>query len=280
MNGTAPTPVLTLLYVPADRPDRVVKALASAADVVVVDLEDAVAAGHKDAARASLAEVLVGATRPVQVRVNAVGSPWFTADVQAVRTLGSSIGIRVPKVSDPDGVRALSAIRRPLHLLLESALGLERAYELATASPAVSSIGLGEADLRSDLGIVGEPGMTWARSRLVVAARAAGLPAPAMSVYPNVRDLEGLAESCALGRSLGMLGRAAIHPAQLPVIEKAFLPSREQLARAREVVERVGEATADGAGTVVLDDGTFLDVAMVDAARRTLALADRAESAG
>jgi len=276
----SPAPVLTLLYVPADRPERVAKALASAADVVVVDLEDAVAAGHKDAARASLAEVLVGVTRPVQVRVNAVGSPWFTADVQAVRALGSSIGIRVPKVTDPDGVRALSAVRRPLHLLLESALGLERAYELATASPAVSSIGLGQADLRSELGIAVESGLTWARSRLVVAARAAGLPAPAMSVYPNVRDLEGLAESCALGRSLGMLGRAAIHPAQLPVIEKAFLPSPEQLARAREVVERVGEATADGAGTVVLDDGTFLDVAMVDAARRTLTLADRAESAG
>lgn len=279
MSGTAPAPVLTLLYVPADRPDRVAKALASSADVVVVDLEDAVAAGHKDAARESMLEALVGVSRPVQVRVNALGSRWFAADVQAVRTLGSSVGIRVPKVSDPDGVRALAAIRRPLHLLLETALGLERAYELATATPAVTTIGLGEADLRSELGVASEQGLTWARSRLVVAARAAGLPAPAMSVYPHVRDLDGLAASCALGRSLGMLGRAAIHPAQLPVIEKAFTPSPQQVERAREVVDRVGEATADGAGTVVLEDGTFLDVAMVEAARRTLALADRAAAA-
>lgn len=268
-------PVLTLLYVPGDREDRVRKALASPADVVVVDLEDAVAPAAKDRARAGLAALLVGAERAVQVRINAVGSPWFAADVQAVRALGSEVGIRVPKVTDADGVRALAAIRRPLHLLLESALGVERAYELASASPAVASIGLGEADLRSELGVSAESGLTWMRSRLVVAARAAGLPAPAMSVYAHVRDLDGLAASCALGRSLGMLGRAAIHPAQLPVIEEAFTPSAAEADRAREVLERVGEASADGAGTVVLPDGTFLDVAMVEAARRVVALADR-----
>lgn len=273
--STITAPVLTLLYVPADRPDRVAKALESTADVVVVDLEDAVAAGHKDAAREAMVAALLGVSRSVQVRVNAVGSPWFAGDVQAVRTLGSSVGIRVPKVTDPDAVRALSAIRRPLHLLLESALGVERAYQLAGAGPAVTTIGLGEADLRSELGIEVEEGLTWARSRLVVAARAAGLPAPAMSVYPHVRDLDGLTASCVRGRALGMLGRAAIHPAQLPVIEEAFTPSAEQVERAREVVERIGEATADGAGTVVLPDGTFLDIAMVEQARRTLALADR-----
>ncbi len=271
-------PVLTLLYVPGDRPDRVAKALDSSADVVIVDLEDAVAAGAKDRARDALVETLSGVTRPVQVRVNAVGSAWFDDDVQAVRGLGPSVGLRVPKVSDPDGVRALASLGHPLHLLVESAIGVERVYALATASPAVTTIGLGEADLRSELGIAADAvddGLAWVRSRLVVAARAAGLPPPAMSVYAHVRDLAGLASSCARGRALGMLGRAAIHPAQLPVIEEAFTPSTAEVERAREIVERVGSAAADGAGTVVLPDGTFRDVAMVDAARRTLAIAGR-----
>lgn len=268
------SPVLTLLYVPGDRPDRVAKALASAADVVVVDLEDAVAPAAKEAARATAVEALADRDdRPVQVRVNAVGSPWFDADVAAIAATG--VAIRVPKVAEVSAVRDLAALGVPLHLLLESALGVEHAYALATASPAVTTIGLGEADLRSELGIADEGGLVWIRSRLVVAARAAGLPAPAMSVYPHVRDPAGLAASCAVGRTLGMLGRAAIHPAQLSVIEDAFMPSTEQVERAREVVERVGSAAADGAGTVVLADGTFLDVAMVDAARRTLALAER-----
>lgn len=269
-----PTPVLTLLYVPGDRPDRVAKALGSTADVVIIDLEDAVAPAAKAAARAATVEALADRTdRLVQVRVNAVGSPWCEDDLAAIAATG--VAIRVPKVTEPAAVRDLAGLGVPLHLLLESALGVERAYELATASPAVATIGLGESDLRSELGVVDETGLGWIRSRLVVAARAAGLPAPAMSVYPNIRDLDGLAASCAVGRSLGMLGRAAIHPAQLPVIEEAFTPSAAQVERAREVLERVGSAAADGAGTVVLTDGTFLDVAMVAAARRTLAIADR-----
>ena len=96
-----------------------------------------------------------------------------------------------------------------------------------------------------------------------------------MSVYADIADVDGLAVSCASGRALGFVGRAAIHPAQLAPIEAAFTPTPDELARAREVISRVATAAADGIGTVVLDDGTFLDVAMVDSARRTIALADR-----
>ncbi len=101
------------------------------------------------------------------------------------------------------------------------------------------------------------------------AAVAAGLPRPPQSVYPHVRDAEGLARSCARGRELGHLGRAAIHPAQLPVIEQAYLPTEEELERARETVERLG---ADAVGT--LGGGEFVDAAMLGAARQTIALAD------
>jgi citrate lyase subunit beta/citryl-CoA lyase len=273
-------PPLTLLYVPGDRSDRVAKALASDADVVLVDLEDAVAPSRKDEARATAASVLADLPRgrATQVRVNHPQTPWHADDVSMLAALPPAVGARVPKVESVAEVEALAASLpgRQLHLLVESALGVERAFELATASPQVASIALGEADLRSDLRVSDDAGLAWARSRVVVAARASRLPAPAMSAYTNVRDLDGLAASCRDGRRLGFCGRTAIHPAQLPVIREAFLPTDEEVAAARDVVERVGEAAVHGVGAIALDDGTFLDVAMVEQAKAVLALARRA----
>ena len=268
-------PPLTLLYVPADRPDRVRKALDSAADVVLVDLEDAVAPAHKDDARRALAELLAGCARPVQVRVNHPSTPWSADDVAAVADLPPAVGLRAPKVEDPDEVTRLAARvpGRGLHLLVESALGVERAFDLARASDQVASLALGEADLRSDLRVADESGLVWARGRVVNAARAAGLPAPSMSAYPDVADLDGLAASCRVGRAMGFLGRTAVHPRQLDTIRRAFLPTAAEVERARAVVDRVGAARAAGVGAIALADGTFLDVAMVEQARSVLALA-------
>lgn len=276
------TVALTWLYVPGDRPDRVAKAFASEADVVVVDLEDAVAPDHKVAARDGLADLLaeLGAEHPgrdVQVRVNATGSPWAEADHAVVAALPALVGARLPKVVGAAHVRELAAAvgDRPLHLLVESARGVEEAYDAARAHSRVVTLGLGEADLRSDLGVDDDDGLAWSRSRIVIAARAAGLAAPSMSVHPHVRDDEGLTRSCAVGRRLGFLGRAAIHPRQLPVIVAAFLPSEDELARAREVLAAVAGAQAMGQGTVLLQDGRFLDVAMVNNARRIVELGSR-----
>lgn len=272
--GGAP---LTLLYVPGDRPDRVAKALASAADVVLIDLEDAVAPSHKAEARENVAGLLARAPegRAVQVRINHNSTPWHADDVALLAAMPAAVGARVPKVESAEEVRALAAALpgRSLHLLVESALGVERAFELAAASPQVASIGLGEADLRSDLRLDGDEGLTWARSRVVVAARAARLAPPHMSAYTNVRDLDGLAASCRAGRALGFCGRTAIHPGQLDTIRAAFLPSAAEVAGAREVLERVGDAATEGVGAVALADGTFLDVAMVERARWVLGLA-------
>lgn len=189
--------------------------------------------------------------------------------------LPDGVGARIPKIESADEVWALAAALpgRGLHLLVESALGVEHAFELATASPQVVSIGLGEADLRSDLRVDDDEGLTWARGRVVVAARAARLPRPHMSAYTNVRDLDGLAASCRAGRALGFCGRTAIHPAQLDTICSAFRPSADEVAAAREVLERVGSAATEGVGAVALEDGTFLDVAMVERARWVLELA-------
>lgn len=269
--------VLTLLYVPADREDRVCKAFASAADVVIVDLEDAVAPVAKPAARENAAR-LVGEQpdRAVQVRVNALGSPWGQDDLTMVRDLPDHVGVRVPKLTSPADVAEVVALagRCPVHGLLESALGVEAAFEIGCAAQ-LASLALGEADLRADLGVTDDSGLRWCRQRLVVAARAAGLPAPAMSAYPNVTDLAGLAASCREGRRQGFVGRAAIHPRQLPVIDAAFRPEPGEVERAQSVVAAVDRAGQLGDGTAVLADGTFLDAAMVKQATRVLDLAKR-----
>ncbi|WP_407553637.1 aldolase/citrate lyase family protein [Streptomyces sp. Pv4-95] len=327
-----PTVVLTWLYVPGDRPEVVTKALGCGADVVLVDLEDAVSPDRKDYALRATAELLSDAAPgpvPVHVRVNALDGPRAETEIRTLAALPGLAGLRLPKVRGPaDVLRAVDwattsptaspvpyapelsarriarrtlvgppptgptttgsstatlaapperrsspgAARTPaLHALLESALGVEHAFAIATAHPAVRGIALGEADLAAELRLRDETGLTWARGRTVNAARAAGLAPPPQSVYRDIRDLDGLARSCAHGRALGFLGRAAIHPRQLPVIESAHLPGPEEIEAAEEIVR----AAATDAGALALPDGRFVDAAVVAGARQVLALAGR-----
>ena len=272
----SPRPPLTWLYVPGDRPDRVAKALASSADVVIVDLEDAVVADAKPDARQATADALQRASRPLQVRVNSPGTPWHDDDVAMVARLPGAVGLRLPKAESVDAVRdvSTSAPDRAVHLLVESALGLEHAYDLATATSDVASLGLGEADLRADLGVTSEDGLLWARGRIVAAAAAAGLPPPAMAAYTDVRDLDGLAASCRRGRAMGFLGRTAIHPDQLDVIRAAFKPTEGEVERARELLAAAEKGAATRQGAVALADGRFVDAAVIRQARRVIALGD------
>lgn len=264
---------LTWLYVPGDRPPIVAKALAAGADVVVVDLEDAVAPDRKDYARAATAELFSEPRLNVHVRVNAMDTPWAADDLRTLTPLPGVSGLRLPKITSAEDVVAVAEKARglPLYALLETALGIERAFSIATAHSSLRGIALGEADLRADLGVRDDVGLDWSRSRVIVAARAAGLAPPPQSVHPDIRDLEDLAASCAHGRALGFLGRAAIHPRQLPVIESAFLPTNEEIEQAETIVK----AAIQEEGAQALPDGRFIDAAVVAAAQRTLALARR-----
>ncbi|MEU5719009.1 CoA ester lyase [Streptomyces sp. NPDC020403] len=267
------TVALTWLYVPGDRPDVVHKALGTGADVVIVDLEDAVAPDRKEYARAATAELLADpatadpAAVPVHVRVHGED------DVTALAGLPGLAGLRLPKTTHAASVHHVAALAPgvPLYPLLESALAVEHAYSIAGAHHDVRGIALGESDLRADLGVREDAGLDWPRGRLVVAARAAGLDPPVMSVFPDVRDLSGLRASCAHGRRLGLLGRAAIHPRQLPVIEQAFRPTAGEI----EAAEQILEASRERAGAQALPDGRFVDAAVVATAERTLTLARR-----
>jgi citrate lyase subunit beta/citryl-CoA lyase len=276
---TAP---LTWLYAPGDRPSVVAKALLAGADVVVIDLEDAVAPDRKEYARAATAELLAEPQPvPVHVRVNALDGPLADTDLRAVAALPGVSGLRLPKVTSPEQVvrvaqrtaaaGAAGPGTPPLYALLESARGVENAHEIAAAHGALCGIALGEADLRADLGVREDAGLDWSRSRIVVAARAAGLAPPSQSVHPDIRDLEGLAASCAHGRALGFLGRAAIHPRQLPVIERSYLPTEWEIEQAETIVK----AAIRERGAQALPDGRFVDAAVVATAQRTLSLARR-----
>jgi citrate lyase subunit beta/citryl-CoA lyase len=264
---------LVALYVPGSRPDRFDKAAATGA-AVILDLEDAVAPQDRPAARDHVAAWLAARSAArsadrsaderaglgaVQVRVNAPGSPDLDADLAA---LPAGVELRVPKVERPEDLDRFAG--RALHVLVETALGVENLFAIASV-PGVRSVALGEADLAAELGLAGEEAFGWVRSRLVVAARAAGLPAPMMAAYPDLRDLAGLAESCARGRRLGLRGRTAVHPAQVAVIRSVFEPREDEVTWAREVLDVLG---SDGVG--VLADGSMVDAAMVRRARAIL----------
>ena len=153
---------LGVLYVPGDRPDRFAKAVASGADVVILDLEDAVAPDRKDTAREAVCAWLAGSgdgPAGTQVRVNPPTSDLGRADLAA---LPAGVAVRVPKVESPDALDAVGR-GRPVHALLESALGVEQASAIASHS-AVRTIGLGEADLAAELGLATEEAFDWIRS--------------------------------------------------------------------------------------------------------------------
>jgi citrate lyase subunit beta / citryl-CoA lyase len=265
-------PPLSWLYAPASRPELVEKALDSRAHVVIVDLEDAVAAADKSSARAGVAGLLtLPLERMVCLRINSLATPWGRDDLVAAGSLAAVDSLLVPKVASAADVAAVVALLErvgstlDVRCLIESARGVENALEVA-ASPRVRGISLGEADLRSELRCE-DAGLDHARSRIVLAAAACGLPRPPQSVYPRLRDPEGLARSCAHGRALGFLGRSAIHPEQLDEIERAYLPTAAELEAARELL-----AGAEGAR--VQADGAFVDAAFAGAARETVALAE------
>lgn len=262
------TPIITALYVPGDRPDRFGKAAASGTQLVIVDLEDAVAPAAKATARTAAVAWLATARPPdisVEVRVNAGDAD----DLAALAEVSAPFAVRVPKVESPADIDAVARVLpgAPITALVETARGVESLAAIA-AHPAVAALNLGEADLASDLGSRDDTVLDYARTRIVYASAAAGLPAPMMSVYPAIADLDGLRADTERGCARGFVGRTAIHPSQLSVIRAAFSPADDELAWAREVLA----ATASG-GVTTLGDGEMADPAMIGRAQRIVALA-------
>ncbi|MEU0569182.1 CoA ester lyase [Nonomuraea sp. NPDC005983] len=272
---------VTWLYVPGDRPERFAKAAASGADVVIIDLEDAVVPARKDEARANAVAYLRGrdATGEVEVhvRLNDLATRRGLDDLAALGGVPGLDAVRLPKVESAASLDVLEGFPVPAYALLESAAGIVAAPAIA-AHPRVAGLALGEQDLAAELSITAGSAMDHLRLQVVLAAAAAGLPPVPMSVYPDIRDEDGLIASCVAGRALGLFGRTAIHPRQLPAIRRAFTPTEEETARAVEIVQAAERAEQAGLGAIALPDGRFVDAPVVARARRTAALAERLAS--
>lgn len=266
------------LYVPADRVEMLDKARAGTADAMIADLEDAVVAAAKDDARRILGD-WARCSRPdhrLWVRVNA-DPALMGADIAAVAAAGVT-QICVPKSTPAsvgaaaDALEAAGVSAGRIMALVESAPGLMRVHETA-ALPGVTRLAIGEVDLGADLGIdatLGESVWLPIRLELVVASAAAGLTPPIGPVLTDFRNDDLLAESTAGLARIGYGARAAVHPRQVDVINRAFTPSDEEVAAARDLVARFEEARAAGSGVIVAPDGTMADEATVRHARLIL----------
>ncbi|MEW6074089.1 MAG: aldolase/citrate lyase family protein [Planctomycetota bacterium] len=278
------------LYLPGNFPRYMVNAGLHGPDGVILDLEDSVHPLEKDAARVlvrnAVREVDFGRAE-VMVRINQL--PAGLADLREVLPAGPDL-ILIPKVEDPAQVAEVDRViteistelewNRPLHVMpiLESALGVERAYEIGRASPRVVALTLGLEDLTADLGVpktVEGDETLYARLRTVNAARAAGLQA-IDSVFGDVGDMEGLERWCRRSRAMGFEGMGCIHPRQVPVIHASFAPSEAEIAKARRIVEAFRAAETKGLGVVSLGS-KMIDPPVVN---RALKLVDQARAMG
>jgi citrate lyase subunit beta/citryl-CoA lyase len=264
----------SLFFVPGDRPDMVAKIPRWHPDVAVVDLEDAVAAGEKDRARAA-AVAAIAALDPgptlVLIRVNAAGSPWHDADVAAAGSVAR--GVVLPKYSSAAQVVALRAVLGPEAAVvvgLETVLGVADSRPLL-AAPGVDAAYFGAEDYVADIGGRRSPGgaeVLAARSLVMLAARLAGVGAVDQAVVA-IHDDDRFLTDAAAGRDLGYTGKICIHPHQVELAAQVFTPTGTEIERARTVLA----AAAGGVGVL---DGEMIDhvhvrlaEAVLDRARRT-----------
>jgi citrate lyase subunit beta / citryl-CoA lyase len=285
----------TELTTPASNSDMVRKAVASEADVVILDLEDSVAPEAKAGARKYAVEALRTldwAAKTRAVRINAIDTPWVLDDVLAVAgDAGDQVDVLVvPKIRTAEDVRWFDTLIRQLSIKTGNArpIGLEVLVEdvealinidaIARAAPSVEALVFGYVDFAASMqvefdtkGPVGTDPWHYVHHRIVIAAAAAGIDA-VQGPSSNFRDLDGLRASTELARRNGFKGRWCIHPNQLATVADVFTPTPEQLGRALRIVQAYDEAVRDGRGAVAVD-GTMIDAASVRNWRRVLASA-------
>jgi citrate lyase subunit beta/citryl-CoA lyase len=253
------------LFVPGDRADRFDKAAASGADIVVHDLEDAVAPDAKTTAREQVARRLTGGGVGC-VRINASGTPFHEADVAALVGAPGLRAVLVPKAEDPRVLAELAAaLDVPVVALVETALGQHRVHELA-AAPGVVRLAFGSIDFALDIGAddAALP-LLLARSSLVLASRVAGLPAPVDGVTQALDDPAVTARDTATAVGMGFGGKLCVHPRQVAAVNAGFRPSEAAIRHAQQVLAAVGD------GGPARIDGQMIDRPVVERARQVLA---------
>ena len=293
MNGSRTfLPLRSLLFAPGNEPRKVSKVATFGADAIILDLEDAVPDADKVATRALARAALKDLQGPlVFVRVNGLKTGLTGGDVEGVVADGLD-GIVLPKAESPDDVATLEAMlaraeqraglppgRVKVLPIVETARGVLAASSIAGAGQRVLTLAFGSGDFTRDLEL---PSIRWslegaelfyARTKLIVDARAAGRPRPVDGPYVAVRDAKGFEEDCRTARRLGFQGKICIHPSQVPTANRMFAPDPDEVAFCRKVVEAFKAAEAAGSAAITVD-GIFVDYPIVEKSERIIALAE------
>jgi citrate lyase subunit beta/citryl-CoA lyase len=290
-------PIRTALFVPGTRPDRVEKAQNAGADVIIIDLEDAVPLHLKEETRSKVREkVLEHGGRKTIVRVNAIGSGFCQGDLDEIIVKELSC-IMLPKVESPGQIREIN--HRLVYLeeergmppgavsvipLIESARAVQNIFPILSekTDPArVLTAAFGAADYSLDLGMeITKQGqeLIYPRSRIAIACRAAHLEPPLDTPFMmDLKDMEGLKADAMRAKQLGFQGKLCIHPNQIELCHAIFSPTKEEILYAEKVIQAFEEAEADGVAAIQLD-GKFIDYPVVERARRTLELAKQMDT--
>ncbi len=280
----------TLLFVPGNQERRIEKARSVPADALILDLEDSVPPSEKDSARKMVSASLEGLAlsgQEVFVRINSLPTPYAMPDIKAVVTRGLR-GVCLPKSESDDDIHKADVLLVDaekeaglkvgsigLLPLIETPKGIINAYEIATASPRILGVTFGAEDYALEMGVNRTKEGTeiyYPRMVISLASHAANVLA-IDCVYTDVRDTEGLIKEMRLVRQMGFQGKLVIHPDQVGPVNEFFMPSQEESAHARKVVEAYEVAVSQGQASTSLD-GKMIDAPVAERARRVLALAE------
>lgn len=278
-----------MLITPGDRLERIAKSATLPADAIVMDLEDGVAPGNKPTARKAIAEALTAidfGPREKLVRINAVGTAEYVADLQAL-DVAHIDAVFVPKVEsgaqlveltrwlDTTEARLSRSRQAPVEIVatIETPRGLLRALDIADASPRTSALFFGSGDYTAATGsAVTERALAVPRAVIVAAAAAAGLEAIDAATFGDVKSAKAARADALIARELGFAGKLVFHPNQLAPVNDVFTPTSEEVSRARRVIAAYEAAAAKGQGTAVVD-GVFIAVDIALMAERVIARA-------
>lgn len=280
----------SMLFLPGNAPNMLINAGCLGADAVIFDLEDAVAPAEKDAARILVRNTMrymdLGGCEAI-VRINSVDTPYWKSDLDLIVPCRPNV-ILLPKVSSPYDVKTveeyITQLEAKLSLvpgsvllmpLIETALGVENAYAIASSSRRVCALFLGAEDLTADLQCKRTKEgreIEYARTRLVVAARAAGVGVYD-TPFTDVNDDEGILEDALLAKRLGFTGKASISPRHVEAINQVFSPTIDEIAYAYEVMDAIAQAEKEGKGAISLY-GKMIDAPIVARAKQTIAAAE------
>jgi len=279
-----------MLYIPGNNPAMIQQGGVYGADSILLDLEDAVALNQKDAARTlvrNMINVIDFYDSEVCVRVNHLSTPFGLADLEAIVPLQPS-AIRYPKTESAEEVAELLQIiekiedrhglphnEMTLHAMIETAMGVQNVFDIASKFNRVDAITIGGQDLTADMNIVytqDGAGIDFARKRIVMAAKASHIDV-IDTVFPDVNDEEGLRRETEYAKKIGFTGKAVINPRQIEIIHDVYTPTEEEIRKAYRIIKEFKINSAAGIGVFAID-GKMIDAPIVTRAEYILKLAN------